>query len=197
MLQRYEIEREIKRSDLHPIDRHILMLLCMNLDRGTNVVPPEYAPSVTGLTEGSGWQRRTVTRHLMQLERSGWLAIHRRPGRRSGYAINPQITRDQETPELGTVSTPTRDSGPLIQGDPINNPEIAIVIEEIHKATGKTIDADTARRTRDFILARPRISNTPQARIAYLRKTIAQDQDPARFLPTPAPPRFTKERGFQ
>lgn len=196
-MQRYEIEREIRDSDLHPIDRHILMLLCMNLDKGTNVVPARYAPSVTGLTEGSGWRRRTVTRHLMQLERAGWLVISRRPGRRNGYAICPQTTRDPRPLEVGTVNPPTRDSRSPIQDDPVKDPEIAIVIEEIHKRTGKTISPATAARTRDFILARPRRSDTPAARAAYLRQTIAQDQDPSRFLPTPTPPRFTKERGFE
>ena len=195
-MQRYEIEREIKDSDLHPIDRHLLLLLCMSLDRGSNVVPAKYAPSLTGLTDGSGWRRRTVTRHLKSLERSGWLLIHRRPGRRSSYTIIPQTTRDQETPEVGTVNPPTRDTRSPIQGDPNKDPEIEIVREEIHKATGKAISADTAARTRDFILARPRISDTPQARAAYLRKTIAQDQDPSRFLPTPQPPRFTATKGF-
>lgn len=195
-MQRYEIERAIRDSDLHPIDRHLLLMLCQNLDRGTNVVPARYAPSVTGLTEGSGWRRRTVTRHLVQLERSGWLAIHRRPGRRNGYSICPPVTGDSPPLEVGTVNPPTRDAQSPIQGDPVNDPEIAIVIEEIHKATGKTIGADVARRTRDFILARPRISDTPPARAAYLRKTIAQDSDPARFLPTPTPPKFTRERGF-
>ncbi len=195
-MQRYEIEREIKDSDLHPIDRHILLLLCMSLDRGTNVVPAKYAPSLTGLADGSGWRRRTVTRHLKALERSGWLMIHRRPGRRSSYTICPQTARDPGTPEVGTVSASTRDPWSPIQGDPNKDPEIALVIEEIHKATGKTIGADTARRTRDFILARPRNSDTPTARAAYLRKTIAEAQDPSRFLPTPQPPRFTKERGF-
>ena len=196
-MQRYEIEREIKRSDLHPIGRHLLMLLCMNLEKGTNTVPAAYAPSITNLTEGSGWRRRTVTRHLMQLERSGWLVIHRRPGRRSGYAIYPQMTSDSPSPEVGTVSPPTRDTQSPIHRDPIKDPtEIEIVTEEIHKRTGKTISVDTAARTRDFILARPRNSDTPQARAAYLRKTIAQDQDPSRFLPTPQPPRFTKEKGF-
>lgn len=195
-MQRYEIEREIKRSDLPPIQRHILMLLAMNLERGTNQVPAAYAPSITGLTDGTGWQRRTITRHLMALERSGWLAVARRPGRRSGYAICPPVTGDSETPSLGTVSPPTRDSETPIQGDPINPSEIEIVISEIHKRTGKTISPDTAARTRDFILARPRVSNSPAARAAYLRKTIAQDPDPGRFLPTPTPPRFTKEKGF-
>jgi len=195
-MQRYEIERAVKDSDLHPIDRHLLLLLCLNLDRGTNVVPARYAPSITNLTEGSGWQRRTVTRHIKQLERSGWLTIYRNPGRRSGYAIHPQTARDSQSPELGTVNPPTRDSPPPIQGDPIKDPEIEIVIEEIHKRTGKTISPAVAARTRDFILARPRRSDTPPARIAYLRQTIAQDQDPSRFLPTPQPPKFTKEKGF-
>lgn len=172
------------------------MVMAMNLERGTNQVPAVYAPSITGLTDGTGWQRRTITRHLRALERSGWLAVSRRPGRRSGYAICPQTARDSETPRLGTVSPATRDSQTPIQGDPNIDPEIAIVIEEISKRTGKTISADTAARTRDFILARPRVSDTPPARAAYLRKTIAQDSDPARFLPTPTPPRFTREKGF-
>lgn len=195
-MQRYEIEREIKGSELHPIQRHLLLLLCMNLDRGSDVVPAAYAPSITGLAVGSGWQRRTVTRHLVALQRAGWLVVSKRPGRRNGYVIVPQTTRGQETPSLGTVNPATRDPGPPIQGEPINPPEIEIVIEEIRKATGKTIGAETARRTRDLILARPRNSDTPQARAAYLRKTIAQDPNPSRFLPTPTPPRFTKDKGF-
>jgi hypothetical protein len=168
----------------------------MNLERGTDVVPAKYSPSITNLTEGSGWRRRTVTRHLMQLERTGWLIIHRHPGRRSGYVICPQVTRDSQPPEVGTVNPPTRDPQAPIHRDPIKDPEIAIVIEEIQKKTGKTINASVAAGTRDFILARPRRSDTPAARATYLRQTIAQDQDPSRFLPTPQPPRFTKERGF-
>jgi hypothetical protein len=195
-MQRYEIERAVKDSDLHPIDRHLLLMLCMNLDRGTNIVPARYAPSVTGLTEGSGWKRRTVFRHLQQLERSGWLTVHRHPGRRSAYTICPPTTDATPSPEVVTVSPPTGAPHAPIQVDPIKDPEIALVIEEIHKATGKTIGADVARGTRDFILARPRLSDTPPARAAYLRKTIAEAQDPSRFLPTPTPPRFTKERGF-
>lgn len=196
---RYDIERAVGASDLPPVERHIVLALCTYMDQGSTLIPAQYTPSLTRLAEVTGWNRRTIRRHIKALAKAGWLGLARVPGKRYRYAVTcpqPDPARDTEPSELGTGSPAARDTEPPVQTSSERDPEIALVIEEIRKRTGKTISGDLAIAARDFILARPRRHDDALSRARYLRQTIAGDRDPARFLPTPTPPKFTKERGF-
>lgn len=194
---RYDVERAVSESTLPPPQRHILLTLCTYMQRGSTAIPARYSPSLTRLTDATGWNRRTITRHLAHLETAGWLGRVKVPGKRTLYRVEcPEPARDSEPPEVGADSPAARGAQTPIQTRPDLDPEIDLVITEIEKRTGRRPSTAVAAGVRDFILARPRDRDDPHSRAAYLRRTIAQDRDPSRFLPTPQPPRYTKEKGF-
>jgi hypothetical protein len=65
--------------------------------------------------------------------------------------------------------------------------ETAAVVDELARATGKTVDLDHAARVvRDILGGR-----TVRQPLAYIRAAI--QREPSRFLPTPIPPRYVPE----
>lgn len=73
MPTRFEIERALKLSRLPPTSRHVMHVLCTRMDAETNLILPRYQPSLTNLARETGYDRRTITRHLTRLEAAGWL----------------------------------------------------------------------------------------------------------------------------
>ncbi|MHA6627099.1 helix-turn-helix domain-containing protein [Pseudonocardia sichuanensis] len=65
--------------------------------------------------------------------------------------------------------------------------ETAAVVDELARATGKAVDLDHAALVVRDILA----GRTVRQPLAYIRAAI--QREPARFLPTPIPPRFVRE----
>lgn len=207
MTTRFDVERALENSDLPSIGRHIVLVLCSRMDQGSTLIPPQFSPSLTTLARATGRDRRTIVRHLDYLERAGW--VHRRRPTRhlartryvtTAYTVtmpDPQVIHlvaENPHPE-GAVPPDLMAGGPGPRGtephnqtetDPMPDPEIEIVISELEKRTGRTIDAEWAAKTRDFILARPGVRN----RKGYLRQVLAADPDPARFLPTSQPPPY-------
>jgi hypothetical protein len=68
---RFDVERAVEESDLAPIGRHILLVLCGRMMQGSTLIPREFSPSLTRLAAGTGWDRRTIMRHLTALEEAG------------------------------------------------------------------------------------------------------------------------------
>lgn len=202
MPTRYDVEDALETSNLPAVSRHIIRVLCTRMQKGSIFIPPEYSPSLTRLARATGNNRRTIMRHLNALEGTGWLIRRRPPADEArahyittSYAVvYPQV--EAGGPCLGTASPETVGTeddgsrGPVphnqIETDLRSDPEIEIVISELEKRTGRTIDPEWAAKTRDFILARPGVRN----RKGYLRQVLAADPDPARFLPTSQPPSY-------
>lgn len=69
--------------------------------------------------------------------------------------------------------------------------EVAAVVKALRDRTGKTIDEDHAA-----LVARQILGAASEIRVSkrvYLLGAIRKDDNPARFLPTPGPPRYQRE----
>ncbi len=206
MTTRYEVERALEDSKLPPVSRHIILVLCTRMKKGSTLIPPEHSPSLTRLARGTGWHRRTIMRHLRELEAAGWVERRRPPPdlARARYmttayvVLYPQVGAGEpgpgagnpgleaENPGLGAGTGAGRGGEPRNQtesdqlSDHESDPEIEMVIAELNKRTGRTISPEWAAKARGLILARPGVRN----RAAYLRRVLATDPNPARFLPS-------------
>jgi hypothetical protein len=214
---RFDIERAVEASDLAPIGRHIILVLCGRMMQGSTVIPPGFSPSLTQLARATGWDRRTIMRYLNILEAAGWL-IRRRPdpGKartehiRTAYVVT--VARDTASRGVGAGSAQARDStsrglgtsdskarGTLSPNQIFsdqrtdqsgNDGDLAeLVIKQLHLRTGVTVGYEWAQQTTELLLARPGIKN-PRA---YIIRTITTDPRPERWLPTPEPPAYQRE----
>jgi hypothetical protein len=204
---RFDVERALEVSDLPPVSRHIVLVLCSRMDAGTTVIPPRHSPSLTRLARGTGWDRRTIMRHLARLETKGWLTRIRPSPHQAraqhittAYAVTPPaayphpgaqdpVAEGTPPPGLGAPGDTARGSVPRRSDQP---DLIQIVIDGISKRTGKTITPEWARKVLQQILSRPGIEH----RAAYVKRIMTTDPDLTRFLPGPDEPRYTKEKGF-
>jgi hypothetical protein len=106
----------VKYSDLPAIAKHVLLDLLTHTDAGTLVIPYRWSPSLTGLTNDTGWSRRTLIRYLDYLETAGWLARlrptvddARKKHRRTAYTVMipvglvPERAQAREPADLGLV----------------------------------------------------------------------------------------------
>ncbi len=210
-------------SDLAPIGRHILLVLCGRMMQGSTLIPREHSPSLTRLAAGTGWDRRTIMRHLTLLEESGWLIRHRpdpararREHARTAYTVlmpglgtgSPQA-RDRGTRGLGADSAQARDARTrgLGTGDPEARGRAP------HNQTFSDQRTDQSGDLADLVvkqlLERTGVEVTREwaektrdlllARPgltnprAYIIRVITTDPHPGRWLPTPQPPPFTQE----
>lgn len=210
MTTRYDIERAVEKSRLHPVARHIILVLCTRMQVGSTTILQQHSPSLTRLARGTGWSRRTIQRYLNYLEEAKWIERHRPLPElaRTVYLTTLYVVHEPDT--LGTQGPALESGGPglepgrtgalesggpglepgrtasQISSDLISDQEIEMVVTELEKRTGRTVTREFAAKTRDLILARPGI----QHRAAYLRRVLTTDPDPGRFLPTDQPPPF-------
>jgi len=223
MTSRLEIERAVLRSTLPPGWRHVMHVLATYVDQDAGGILPQFQPSLTQLARDTGLHRRTIMRHLTGLERLAWVtrqrpdpADARRKHARTHYAIHigrspqfPQagdsmspdlgthdrLSRDDTRPELGTPRREARDPRPhqSSRSSRSTGGEIEAIIRAIRIRSGRTASRDWAERIRDQILgARDNIHDP----IAYLTRVITT-APPDTYAPTPQPPRFTAEKGFE
>jgi len=102
-------------------------------------------------------------------------------------------------PERGTVRSERGTQRSPLPSIPSRNPhhvragthartreETATVIDALERRTGKTVSPEHASLVARQLLDGRSVRN----RSAYLRGAIDRDRDPARFLPTPMPPRY-------
>lgn len=209
---RFDVERAVEASALGPIGRHIILFLCTRMMAGSTLIPREHSPSLTRLAAGTGWDRRTVMRHLALLEQSGWLIRHRpdphaartRHARTSYTVLAPGLARGTppggvgaaspgaggaRPPGLGAGTPGARGTAPR-KSDPSDHKTDQsgdmgeLVARQLLDRTGVTVSREWAEQTAGLLLARPGIKN-PRA---YLIRTITTDPHPERWLPTPVPP---------
>lgn len=76
-MDRWDVERALKRSSLPAPSRLIIYTLLTHTTNGTLVIPSEYAPSLTALVEETGLSRGALSGHLNLLEDEGWLKRYR------------------------------------------------------------------------------------------------------------------------
>jgi hypothetical protein len=188
---RYDVERAVESSQLCHVCRHIVLVLCTKMDKGSTHIPPKHSPSLTRLALALGVDRRTIMRHLNHAETTGWIVRRRPPvdvarkhGITTAYRVCPQVgamSPDVEAPTpypVGTVSDAGRDSTPH-RSDLTDLGQI--VSEGLEKRTGIKISPEWGRTVAREILARPGIRSPA----AYLKRVITTDPDPARWLPAP------------
>ncbi len=169
---RFDAERELETSGLPQTARDIAFALCRRMDAGTTMIQPQHSPSLTQLARAVGVSRRTIMRHMHTLEAAGWIARTR-----------PPVGTHETT--AYTVSLPgDRPADPA--GPPLT--ELAVIITELEKRTGKTITREWAARIHRELLDRPGIRNPG----GWLRKVIRAEPDPARWLPRSVPPTLTE-----
>lgn len=81
-MKRWEFERAVLASDLPAPARHVLHVLAVLADWPSGVVPAQFSPSLTRLSEMTGLSRRAVMNHLnaseKKLGQDGWV-IRSRP----------------------------------------------------------------------------------------------------------------------
>lgn len=107
---RFDVERLVETSDLEPISRHIILVLCGRMMQGTTLIPPGVSPSLTRLARGTGWDRRTIMRHLNLLEAAGWL-VRQRPDPHKARTEHARTSYTVLMPGLGAGSPMARDGG--------------------------------------------------------------------------------------
>lgn len=220
---RYDVERAVEASDLAPIGRHILLVLCGRMMQGSTLIPREHSPSLNRLAAGTGWDRRTIMRHLTELENAGWLIRHRPdpvkartehartsytvlmpgPGTAStrardtgtrGLGASPAQARDTVTRGLGTGDLGARGGAPRNQ---ILSDQRTDQSEDLVDLVIKQMHARTGVTvTREWAeTTRDLLIARPGVvnPRAYIIRTITTDPHPERWLPTPAPPSLQPE----
>ena len=85
--RRWEIERAIDRSNLHPYERLLLRVLLSRADAHTAIIPDKFSPSIGTLRTCTGISQRSIVHHLGVLDRRGWLKRDQARGRRTKYRI--------------------------------------------------------------------------------------------------------------
>lgn len=70
---KWEVVAALKKSGLPTSDRIIMMMLVDVADADTAIVPEQWTPSLTQLSEWTGLGRSTVATRLKELERLGWV----------------------------------------------------------------------------------------------------------------------------
>lgn len=193
--------------------RHVENVLCGYVDYKTGVIPSELQPSLTQLARDTGLHRRSVMRYLNGLEKLGWVT-RRRPSvhaartthARTQYSIRvgkhmaelgtaEPFPSDMEAPDLVTASPVSSDTAPhdSPRSSKSRAEEIREVIGAIRARSGVTVPDDWAERVLDqIVVARDRVRDP----LAVIRAVIAK-APPNAYTPTPQPPRYTKEHGFQ
>lgn len=220
---RYDVERAVEASSLAPIARHIILILCTRMAQGSTLIPAQYSPSLTKFAAGTGWDRRTIMRHLTALEEAGCLTRHRPPpdkARREHARTNYTVwlgalralARDPESQGLGAGEAQARDTAspglgagrPGARGAAPSNQT-----ETDHRTDQSGITEDLAELVVKQLAERTGITVTlawaeqtrdlllarPGIRNprAYIIRTITTDPHPERWLPTPEPPPYNRK----
>lgn len=189
--RRFDVERALFASQLPPVCRHLLMVIASHINAATGEIPDRNQPSLTRLCRNTGWSRSTVCRRLQDLEDHGWL-LRRRPPK---WASQRQHVRTKYTvtiPGEDQAAAPDVTSPGRADVPDGNNPLADVVVDAFGKR-GKTISGEWAAGLLPDLLKDCRI---PGAAENYLRAMIASEQNLARWLPVPTPPRFTATEGF-
>lgn len=214
----------MERSDLLPIGRHILLVLCTRMQQGSTLILPGHSPSLTTLAAGTGWDRRTIMRHLAELERLGWL-IRQRPDPhlartqhlRTNYSVVPPGlgavstgARGTGSRGLGTVSTGARDTrSPDLgagdsgaRGSAPHSQTPSAHADQSEEALAELVIEQLHERTGVTVTAEWAAGTVAMLLArpgiknprAYILRTIAADPSPQKWLPTPQPPDYREEK---
>jgi DNA-binding transcriptional MocR family regulator len=78
VVTRWEVGKAVRASDLPSPSRLIVLVLLEVAVPDTAEIPTRFSPSQATLVSETGLSRRTVQRHLEDLERAGWI-VRQRP----------------------------------------------------------------------------------------------------------------------
>lgn len=76
-MDRWEVERAIRASELPPLARLVALSLLTRADAASATIPAEYSPSLNTIAADTGLNRASVKRHLNVLESAGWISRSR------------------------------------------------------------------------------------------------------------------------
>lgn len=220
---RFDVERAVEKSDLEPIARHIILLLCTKMMQGSTLIPAEFSPSLTKFAEGTGWDRRTIMRHLNDLEKAECLERHRpdpakarREHVRTNYTVwlkaikarardkKPQgleagsaQARDTASPGLGAARSRARGAVPSNQTLSDQRTDQSGITEDLAELVVKQLLERTGVTVSITWAEKTRALLLSRPGIknprAYIIRTITTDPHPERWLPTPEPPPYNRE----
>lgn len=213
MTSRWDLERAVLASELPAPARLLLLVLLIRADART-LDTGKYSPSLTKLADDTGLGRSTVARELDRLERAGWIERHRPPvdlarskKARTRYVVRDPAApspraglvpeRDQASPSVGPDWSQSGTSSSPRAGHRSDQSDQSQISSQVTTRIADLIEELSGQRVSDAYAAAvarrigPGKSNT----LAYVEKCIRND--PARFVPTPQPPRFTAANGFE
>ena len=189
-------------------------VICTYLNASTGTILPDFQPSLTQLARDSGLHRRTVMRFLNGLEKHGWLN-RKRPSvedaRKYHARTQYYIKVGKNVAKASGAESPPSDTEALDLGtaDPVSggtaphqssrssrssrDDEIQEVIDAIRERANVTVTEAWAERVLEQIIgARDRVRD-PKAVI----RAAVRNAPRAQYTPTPQPPRYTRDKGFQ
>jgi hypothetical protein len=201
-ISRWELERVVAGSRLHPTDRHIIQTLLIHSEGATVRIPPQFGPSLSELARETGRHRSTISRRLHVLEQAKWVIRHRPPpetrryGARTQYELcNPDGNGSEVVAPRDRGSRTARPQSDQIQtgSDHGTDELITIVQDEIEQRSGKRISSRQAARVLGHITE----GRTVRSPAAYIRQAIRSEPDLRRFLPSSQPPQFRDGKFIQ
>jgi hypothetical protein len=170
--RRFEIEKALYSSKLHPICRHLIMVIASRINDKNGYILDDHQPTITWLKQATGWARSTLCRRLNDAERAGWL-IRKRPSKADAARKHHRTHYTIVIP--GEVQPPAAAAGPA------EDPAAKLVVELLRERTGKTVTLQHAGLVIGQIMdgRHGRVRN----RESYLRKVIRNEANPSKWLP--------------
>lgn len=112
-MTRWEVTKAVRASDLAAPSRLIMLTLADVAEVGTAEIPARFTPSLRVLAKETGLNESTVTRHLVVLERDGWV-VRTRPDPVAAR-VNAERTRYRLTVPEGVDAEDTHEGAESIQ----------------------------------------------------------------------------------
>lgn len=187
-------------------------VLCVRIDAASNAIPAWRQPSLSDLARESGWDRRTVQRHLDGLEGAGWIS-RVRPSRHDARTKHARVAYTVHIPEpraelagargnvppgraMGAAPLALGESRPKARGKTphrssaqamSSDADLQAIIRAIRERAGVEVDSAWAARVRDDVIEGRHVRDVG----AYVARSIMA-APPSRFTPTPTPPTYAE-----
>ncbi len=199
------LDNQIADSKLAAPVRHVFRALAPRCDWATGQIPKDQLLSLTELCHRTGHSRRTVREALFVLQDEGWVSRQPPPEHRSQreHAKTATWVHPPGSPHMlaarGQLTGPDhrarrrmyRDRQHRWQAevpDWAADPHLtALAMKTLHRVTGRQVDEKTAAAAVTTVLGGHARGYFKVGPARFL--TVALENDPRRFLPTPEPPR--------
>lgn len=113
---KWRVNMAVRRSNLPPAARLIMLVLSDMADAKTGVIPDRHSPSLADLARDTGHGESTVKAQLLILEQLGWV-VRSRPDKRAqgryastGYRLQVGAKGEERTPHKRARSKPSQEA---------------------------------------------------------------------------------------